>query len=76
MCSPWGHKELDTTWQLNNNNKNEWFHVFSFPKKKFFFNFVFVYPRSLLWRVGFSLQWLLLLWRAHVRGQVGTVVVV
>ena len=18
-CSPWGHKELDTTWQLNNN---------------------------------------------------------
>ena len=19
-CSPWGHKELDTTWQLNNNN--------------------------------------------------------
>ena len=57
MCSPWGHKELDTTWQLNNNNKNEWFHVFSFPKKKFFFNFVFVYTRSLLWRVGFSLQW-------------------
>ena len=21
-CSPWGHKELDTTEQLNNNNKN------------------------------------------------------
>ena len=20
-CSPWGRKELDTTWQLNNNNK-------------------------------------------------------
>ena len=20
-CSPWGHKELDTTEQLNNNNK-------------------------------------------------------
>ena len=20
-CSPWGHKELDTTWQLNNNNE-------------------------------------------------------
>ena len=19
-CSPWGHKELDTTWLLNNNN--------------------------------------------------------
>ena len=19
-CSPWGHKESDTTWQLNNNN--------------------------------------------------------
>ena len=19
-CSPWGHKELDTTWSLNNNN--------------------------------------------------------
>ena len=21
-CSPWGHKELDTTEQLNNNNNN------------------------------------------------------
>ena len=21
-CSPWGHKELDTTEQLNNNNKS------------------------------------------------------
>ena len=21
-CSPWGHKELDTTEQLSNNNKN------------------------------------------------------
>ena len=20
-CSPWGNKELDMTWQLNNNNK-------------------------------------------------------
>ena len=20
-CSPWGRKELDTTWQVNNNNK-------------------------------------------------------
>ena len=23
-CSPWGHKESDTTGQLNNNNKNKW----------------------------------------------------
>ena len=22
-CSPWGRKELDTTWQLNNNSKIE-----------------------------------------------------
>ena len=22
-CSPWGHKELDTTWQLNNNNEEQ-----------------------------------------------------
>ena len=22
-CSPWGHKELDTTEQLNNNKNNE-----------------------------------------------------
>ena len=22
-CSPWGHKELDTTQQLNNNNKKD-----------------------------------------------------
>ena len=22
-CSPWGHKELDLTWQLNNNSKGE-----------------------------------------------------
>ena len=21
-CSPWGHKELDTTWQLNHNSNN------------------------------------------------------
>ena len=21
-CSPWGHKQSDTTWQLNNNNNN------------------------------------------------------
>ena len=21
-CSPWGRKELDMTWQLNNNNKS------------------------------------------------------
>ena len=20
-CSPWGHKQLDMTWQLNNNNE-------------------------------------------------------
>ena len=23
-CSPWGHKQLDMTWQLNNNELNEW----------------------------------------------------
>ena len=23
-CSPWGHKESDTTWQLNNNNNLVW----------------------------------------------------
>ena len=23
-CSPWGHKELDMTWQLNNTNLSKW----------------------------------------------------
>ena len=23
-CSPWGHKQLDMTWQLNNNELSEW----------------------------------------------------
>ena len=23
-CSPWGHKESDTTWRLNNNNNLVW----------------------------------------------------
>ena len=22
-CSPWGHKQLDMTWQLNNNELND-----------------------------------------------------
>ena len=25
-CSPWGHKELDTTERLNNNNSSVWLH--------------------------------------------------
>ena len=27
ICSPWGHKELDTTWTLN--NSNSWFMLYS-----------------------------------------------
>ena len=27
ICSPWGHKELDTTWRLN--NSNSWFMLYS-----------------------------------------------
>ena len=42
-CSPWGHKELDTTWQLNNmfsdvNNFRIWMQSnLSFPSLNFCF---------------------------------------
>ena len=70
MCSPWGHKELDTTWQLNNNNKNEWFHVFSFPKKN---SFLILFLSTLGLCCG---GWASHCSGAQVRGQAGTVVVV
>ena len=31
-CSPWGHKELDTTEQLNNNKASIWLQLCSFMK--------------------------------------------
>ena len=31
-CSPWGHKESDTTEQLNNNN-NKYVYICKFPEK-------------------------------------------
>ena len=35
-CSPWGRKELDTTWQLNNNEYefNTEAHPFSLPQPR------------------------------------------
>ena len=30
-CSPWGHKELDTTERLNNNNRYRHRYIWSFP---------------------------------------------
>ena len=44
-CSPWGHKELDTTWQLNN---NQFCH--SFPsKKQTSFNFMGAVTMVIIW---------------------------
>ena len=50
-CSPWGHKELDTTERLNNNNKGKWFieHL-GFLSSLFFQNlFLFGCTGSYLW---------------------------
>ena len=55
-CSPLGHKELDTTQPLNNNNSNNW---------------VFVAAQALLqwWCSGFSLRRLLGAWASVLAAQ-------
>ena len=36
-CNPWGNKELDTTWQLNNN-------TIALKKKQIYLFFLFLFP--------------------------------
>ena len=39
-CSPWGHKELDTTEQLNNNKINRFLNCFGFVLYRSFLSLV------------------------------------